>query len=341
MLLVAVCVVFVLMPLTEVQKTDKSQKTEKPQKTETTQKTETAEKPETTEKPEETRKKLPERTVRFATISTSLGGNIAMNFYVELSDDLLENPNAYMQFELAGETLRIPLSEGAPAIKDGVTVHVFSCPVAAKNITDDVTAQVYDESGAAGDAKTMSVATYCKWVVENYSDLPTINLMDAILNYGASAQLLFGYRTDDLANASLADADKVLPAVDASAYVHSKTGSEDGIRPVSYTLILNSETTIRIYFELTGSKPIDAFTFTVDGEPVEPIRKDGRYYIEKTDISAHRLEEMYVFTCGGITIRYSGLSYVNQVMNKYTEGPAFEMASALYAYARAAEAYSN
>jgi hypothetical protein len=50
---------------------------------------------------------------------------------------------------------------------------------------------------------------------------------------------------------------------------------------------------------------------------------------------------MCVFTCGGITIRYSGMSYVNQVMNQYRSGTTFDMASALYAYAIAAETYSN
>lgn len=338
MLLVAACVVFALMPLTEK---PKPQKEEKPQKTETAQKQETTQQTETIRKPEETKKKLPDRTVIFSTISTSLGGNIALNFYVELSEDLLANPEAYMQFRFADETLRIPLSKGASAQKAGTTVYVFSCPVAAKNIMDEVTAQVYDEAGAVGDSKTMSVASYCKWVVGNYNDLNTVKLMEAILNYGASAQKLFDYRTDNLANAALAESDRVLPAVDASAYAHILTGSEEGIKPVSYTLVLNSETTIRCYFVLTGSKTIDQYTFTVDGETVEPQFKDGRYYIEKTDISAHRLEEMYVFTCGGITIQYSGLSYVNQVMNQYDSGAAFDMASALYTYAKAAETYSN
>ena len=135
MLLVAACVVFALMPLTEK---PKPQKEEKPQKTETAQKQETTQQTETIRKPEETKKKLPDRTVIFSTISTSLGGNIALNFYVELSEDLLANPNAYMQFRFADETLRIPLSKGASAQKAGTTVYVFSCPVAAKNIMDEV-----------------------------------------------------------------------------------------------------------------------------------------------------------------------------------------------------------
>ena len=274
-------------------------------------------------------------TAKFTTISTSLGGNIAMNFYMELSKDLVADPNAYIQFTYAGKTLNVPLSEGV--LSGGV--YRFSCPITSKNMTDEITAQVYNGNGPVGDSKTMDVATYCNWVIDNYTDAKTVNLMKAMLNYGASAQLLFNYRTDDLANAALSDADKVLGKVDASAYVHSRTGEEEGIKPTTYTLLLDSETTVRVYFQLTGDKTIDEYTFTVDGVEVEPVYKDGLYYIQKTDIGAHRLDELHVFTCGGITITYGGLSYVNQVMTFYESGTTFDMASALFAYSKAAEAY--
>ena len=150
---------------------------------------------------------------------------------------------------------------------------------------------------------------------------------------------MFKYRTDDLANASLAEEDKVFGAVDASAYKHTVEGTEEGIIAKSMTLLLDSETTVRVYFELTGNKPIESYKFTVDGVEVTPVYKDGKYYIERTNISAHRLDDMHVFTCGGITVTYGGLSYVNQVMTYYTSGTTFDMASALYAYSKAAEAY--
>ena len=273
---------------------------------------------------------------KFSSISTSLGGNIAMNFYVELSEDLVADPDAYIQFTFGGKTIHMPLSEG---VASGNNVYRFACPITSKNMTDDITAQVFNASGAVGASKTMSVDTYCNWVIENVKDAKTVNLMKAMLNYGASAQMLFNYRTDDLANAALSAADKTFGKVDASAFAHSRTGEEDGIKPVSYTLLLDSETTVRCYFQLTGTKTIDQFTFTVDGIKVEPVYKDGYYYIEKANIAAHRLDDMHTFTCGNITITYGGLSYVNQVMTYYTSGTTFDMASALYAYSKAAEAY--
>ena len=277
-----------------------------------------------------------EYTAKFTSISTSLGGNIAMNFYAELSADLLADSDAFIRFTFAGQTLEVPVSQGV--LNENGTYR-FSCPITSKNMTDDITAQFFCTEGAVGDAKSMAVDTYCNWVINNYTDTKTINLMKAMLNYGASAQLLFSYRTDDLANAALSEADKTFGQVDASAFAHSVTGTEEGIKPTSCTLMLDSETAIRVYFQLTGDKTIDQYTFKVDGVEVTPVYKDGKYYIEKSDIGAHRLDEMHTFTCGDLTITYGGLSYVNQVMKAYTSGTTFNMASALYAYSKAAEEY--
>ena len=287
--------------------------------------------PEVPEEPE-----MPEFTARFTSISTSLGGNIAMNFYAELSENLVADPDAYLQFTFAGKTVIVSVSEG---VATGNGIYRFSCPITSKNMTDDITAQFFWGEIPIGVAKSMAVDTYCNWVIANYTDTKTVNLMKAMLNYGASAQLLFSYRTDDLANAALSEADKAFEKVDASAFAHSVTGTEEGIKPTSCTLMLDSETAIRVYFQLTGDKTIDQYTFKVDGVEVTPVYKDGKYYIEKSDIGAHRLDEMHTFTCGNITITYGGLSYVNQVMKAYTSGNTFNMASALYAYSRAAEAY--
>jgi hypothetical protein len=104
-------------------------------------------------------------------------------------------------------------------------------------------------------------------------------------------------------------------------------------------LVLGSETTIRIGFQLTGNKTIDEYTFTVDGVEAEPVYKGGMYRLEVPNIAAHKLDEYHTFTCGDITITYCGLSYVNQIMKSYTEGTTFDMAVALYNYSQATEAF--
>ena len=283
--------------------------------------------------------KEPVYTAKWKTISTTLTGNIGLNFYAEMSADLVNHPDTYVRFTFCGRTIDVPMAD---AVASGANQYRFTCPITAKNMTDDVTAQVMLGDTPIGTAKTMDVATYCNWVIDNYTDAKTVNLMKAMLNYGASAQLLFEHNTDDLANAALSEADKALPAVDASAFAHSVTGTEAGIKASQMTLLLDSETSIRIYFQLTGSKTIDAYTFYVDGKEVQPVAKDGMYYVQIPHIPAHRLGQMYEVTVGGITVTYGALSYINQVLTTPNVPEVVSnMAKALFLYHEAAMAYKG
>jgi len=268
---------------------------------------------------------------------SSLGGNIAVVFKVDLSQDLAEDPNAFMRFTYAGKTVDVPVSEASRA----GDYYNFFCRITSVNMTDDITAQMMVGEEAIGRSVTTSLEKYCSYIISTSTDTKTVNLMKAMLNYGAAAQKMMNYKTDNLANKSLSDADKVLTAVDATQYKHSITGTEDGIKPVEALLVLGSETTIRVGFQLTGDKSIEEYTFTVDGVEVEPVLKGGKYVLEVPNIAAHRLDEYHTFTCGGITVTYCGLSYVNQVMGYYTEGTTFDMAAALYNYSQATEAYTE
>ena len=131
--------------------------------------------------------------------------------------------------------------------------------------------------------------------------------------------------------------------MDASAYAHSLSGSEDGIRVDNATLILETETTARIYFKLTGSKTIDQYTFMVDGKVVQAKPNGALYYVEIPNIAAQHLDEMHTVTVGGLTIRYGGLSYVNQVIKnpQYATEEMTNTAKALFAYNKMAENYFN
>jgi len=267
----------------------------------------------------------------------SLGGNIAVVFKADLSEDLVADPNAFMRFTYAGKTVDVPVSEASRA----GNYYNFFCRITSVNMTDDITAQMMVGEEAIGRSVTTSLEKYCSYIISTSKDAKTVNLMKAMLNYGAAAQKMMNYKPDNLANKSLSDADKVLTKVDATQYKHSITGTEDGIKPVEALLVLGSETTIRVGFSLTGNKTIDQYTFTVDGVEVEPVLKGGKYVLEVPNIAAHRLDEYHTFTCGGITVTYCGLSYVNQVMGYYTEGTTFDMAAALYNYSQATEAYTN
>ena len=284
-----------------------------------------------------------EPTVEWVSASTTLGGNIGLNFYVKLADQLVNDESTFVRFTFADRTIDVPFADALVSVKNGVTRYRFTCSLNARNMTDEVTAQVMTSAGAVGDPLKMSIAKYCNYMIQYGGNQELADLMKAMLNYGAAAQVLFDYNTDKLANAELSEEDKVLADVDASAYASVITGSEEGIKISSATLMLQTETSVRIYFMLTGDKTIEDYTFYVDGKEVTPIEKDGKYYVAITDIKAQDLDKTYTITVGGLTIQYSGLSYINTVINNpATAGEALvNVAKAIFAYNKRAEAYFN
>ena len=277
--------------------------------------------------------------VEWVSTTASLGGDIGLNFYAKISTNIVNDPDAYVLFTFNGSTIKVPMSDAVVSVVDGVTRYRFTCQVSAKQMSQNVTAQVMIGDEAIGKSLTNSVKSYGEYLLENYSNEKLLDLVKAMLNYGASAQMYFKYNTADLANSSLSEADKALADVDASAYASSVVGAEEGIEVAGASLLLDSETTVRVYFKLTGDKTIDQYTFTVDGQEVTPVANGGKYYVEVRGIGAHRLDEFHTFTVGGMTVNYCALSYVNVVLDKATDQTLIDCVKALYAYAMAAEAY--
>jgi hypothetical protein len=216
--------------------------------------------PEEPEQPEEPEEML----VDFVAANTNLdAGNINLNFFVLLSDNIVNNPNAEVHFTVNGETTVVPMNEAVINIKDGVTRYRFTCELAVKQMADEVLAEVYVDGEPVGESATYSIKKFCEsTLVNNADDEKLIAVVKAMMNYGAYAQIHFGYNVENLTNEALSEDDKVLGAVDASAFKHDVSGSEDGITALSADLLIEFETTIRVYFQLTGDKTIDEYTFT-------------------------------------------------------------------------------
>ena len=278
--------------------------------------------------------------VEWAGASLSLNGLIKLNFYASLSEEFLNDPDAFIRFTFNGEYQDVPVADGILDTSDNT--YRYSFAMNAKNMGDDVTAQFYNAEGVVGAAKTLSVKDYADFAIANSSKETLVNLMKAMLNYGAAAQVEFDYKVDQLVNADLSEEEKALPeSVDVSAYAHKVTGSDEDITLTGASLLLQSSTKIRVYFTLAEGKSVSDYTFTVNGTAVTPVKTaSGEYYIEKTSISSKNLDDMFTFKLGGLTLAYSGLSYVNQVQNGYSDDVnLYNMVKALYLYNQAANAY--
>lgn len=272
--------------------------------------------------------------------SISLGGNIAVNFHMTLSDTILKDESAKVVFTLPDNTKQTFYVKDAGVTEAGY--YIFTCEVNAIQMSNTIKAQVLATDYESG-VFSYSVVEYAEYLLKeaesgNAEYLESAPLVKAMLNYGANSQLYFEYETDNLANKILSDEDKVLSDVNLSAYRPVTSGAEAGIRHHGSSLTLKSETVINVYFIIEDEENIPEFY--VNGVATTPVKVDNLYRIRIEDIPAQNLDNEYVVTVGGLTVKYSALSYGYSAM--YTKNEVLKnVARALYAYNQAAETYLN
>ena len=162
-----------------------------------------------------------------------------------------------------------------------------------------------------------------------------------MLNYGAASQEYFGYNTENPANAAVST--PIPEAVDASAYAAQVSGNEAKLSYVGMSLVLESNTALRVFFRTAANTDISGYSFTANGRTVTPVQRGSLWYIELTDIAAKDLDTAYTFTAGGLTVACSALSYVSSVVRNADTMDAnlVRVCKALFAYNETANAYFN
>lgn len=275
----------------------------------------------------------------FEGTSLTVSGNVGVNFHMTFSEELINDGTARVVFTLPnGVKKSVPVSSVEPD-EDGY--YVFTCEVAAKEMTSEIKAQVVNSRGE-GEVYSYSVIDYARYILQeaetgntNYTDAAP--LVKAMLNYGAAAQEFFGHKEENLANSILDDSDKVLAEdIDLSAF---KPVIEDGSENVSYygsALSLNSETTIKHYFRVKDEENIPEFY--VNNQLAKVTEKDGLYEVRVEDIPAQSLDEEFVVTADGLTLSYNAFSYGYYAMQN-SDAKLQNIIKALYAYNQTADAY--
>ena len=283
----------------------------------------------------------------------SLSGNIGVNFYMELSDTIKNDSGAYMKFILPnGDITKVMVADVKASPKDvnGKKFYIFPCEVAAKEMTKEITAQMFDGSENSGAVYTYTVKEYADYIINNAISFneKTVALVKAMLNYGAYSQEYFNYNTGKLANESLSAEDKVLGSIDTallSAPVFSKSSIDADICTFDTAyLTLVSETSVNVYIKLNDGIDANNVTFKVNGTEVIPTKVGDRYLITASNIKAGDLDKQQSFTVtyNGNTngLEYSAYSYVRSVLSNNRSEALTNLAKALYRYNTAAETYA-
>ncbi len=135
---------------------------------------------------------------KLAGYSLSLTGNIGVNFYMELSDQIIADKDAYMQFTLPNGTVtKVLVSEAQTntTINAEKTYYRFPCEVASYEMTRDIKAQMFDGNGNCGKKYTYTVRDYAQYIIENGSlYVEAIPFVLTMLDYGACRRSISKWR---------------------------------------------------------------------------------------------------------------------------------------------------
>ena len=289
----------------------------------------------------------------------SISDEVYFNYYMKLTDGMLANPDtAYVEITDSGRITQIPVSAAeGPVTVDGETCYRFKYAVPAKNMADDITAVVVDETGGRSTTHTFSVESYLEYIYEYYrnsqnsAELKTADLARALLNFGGFAQTYFGYGTGHLANHSLYPYDVYkVTAGDLSDFGEAEVvmspaagRSDPGIRYYGNSLILKSNTAMRLYFMVEDGNALQSVT--VDGTSASPSAAGALYYVTVSGISGNKLAQPHTViidsACGSVTVTLKPMNYAYTVLNGENGGALVNLMKAMYVYYEAAAAAAS
>ena len=277
--------------------------------------------------------------VKWISATTSLNGTIDLNIYAALSENLVNADDTFVRFFYAGKVVDVPVKDAMVSEREEGIRYRFSLPMYIKYVSETVVFQFMKGDEVIGDTREYSIMQYCMNRIKDSQDPEEVAVCKSLLNYAAAAQLYLNYNTENLANAKLPEADKVLPEnIDLSAYKLSVSGSEEGIRARSATLMMEEVVRVRVYFDVAEGYDINDYSFTINGQSAEIQRNSRGYFLETDGIAAKNLDTMFTFQVGDISVSYGAMTYVYNMLNR-NDPLTVNLVKAIYGYHVAAKNY--
>ena len=216
-------------------------------------------------------------------------------------------------------------------------------------MADMVTATLYDENGAVLDTEIMSVRQYAEAIITNVDNDTAYEaatpLAKSMLHYGAYAQKYFKYNTGNLANKTYASEDAVAKVTEAKLSGFGKgTQKKDGFGSLAgASLVLESETTLRMFFQFESGASLSGLKFTVGGVNKGYVKSGNYYIVDFENISASDLDKDFTVTvtAGSNTFNAtcSAMTFCYNALISSSNADLQNLAKALYLYNVQANAY--
>ena len=282
---------------------------------------------------------------KFTGMTLSLDGTISFNFYVDSNHTLSDE--AYVDFNLSGGGTQKVAIKNAVETSNGLK---FTCMVPAKEMADTVTATLCDGEQDI-DKQSVSIRDYAETIIQNVGNSEDYtkakSLMKTMLHYGTYAQKLFNHNVVDFANKNYTSTDDVQSVTieELGDFAKGKQGLDEFGVLAGATLVLEGETTLRMFFEFEDSVVSDELKFVVNGVEQSHQTSGSYYIVECKNIAATDLDTEYKVEvmlgeetkfeayCSAMTFCYNALN------NSTTSDTLKNVARALYLYNVSADMY--
>ncbi|MBQ2740521.1 MAG: hypothetical protein IJF39_02740 [Clostridia bacterium] len=255
----------------------------------------------------------------------TLGEELTMNYKVAMDDTYA---GAEMTFTLAGNTTTVTGTK-----VDGL--YVYSLQVAPQFMGENISAVLTLNDETLASKTEYCVKDYIDYQLENTTGEEMTNLLNALLQYGAAAQMYKDYDTDNLV-ADLSNLGAVPTSTDFTLVANPDV--ENGY-PVYFTgANLNFSSLNTLYVKLSSyDEKVELY---VNDEKVELT---GTTY-STGGLMATQFNDTFTFVLkyDGIvmqTLTYSVNAYAYQFGQEGKEGAMADLARALYNYGVSTEAY--
>ncbi len=265
----------------------------------------------------------------------TLGEELVVNYKVAMDD---KYATAEMTFTMNGESTTVT------GTKDG-NVYVYSIAIAPQYMGANISAVLTHNGEELASKATYSVAEYAEYWLENTTDEEMINLLNALLQYGAAAQMYYGEKTGNIPSADdlVANLENLgtVPE-DPNASLVSEVAKEN--RGVSFhSAGVNFSSDNKIFVRLTNYDENVKLVVKCEGKEDVVVYPTNTYYTE--GLLATQFGETFTFKLyydGELmqTLTYSVNAYAYALQSSDNADMA-NLAIALYNYGVAAEAYAN
>ncbi len=294
--------------------------------------------------------------------SLNAAGVIQVNIYANVPESLVESGKIFYSF--GGADAKQPVTSSMETANG----YRFTIACPAKNMHDAQTLSFFDadgnpvnllEGGVQKPSHSYSVQEYLDYVIENApfetltedQNNKLIVLCKAMSDYGHYAQVEKDYETDNLSTLHLASEIAEVSADDSFAHTDGTN-----IRYYGISLLMRSETVIRVYFKVTGDAGnyrayIDGST---EGIALTASSAANYYYVELEGINAKDFGTAHDFvvdnrhtqngtaTDSASVTGYSVHCYVATVLRSDSTSKSLkDVVRAIYLYGVKAEAYFN